>query len=371
MLNLIQQLRSLENNLELLEKKTGISRERLNSITEGQAEPSMTEVRALSKVLKLSIDFLLGENEEFSEIKVLFRSSTPKEDTFKIDRISHIIGNIVALIGNNKSISPLFTSISSFDSNKAINAVALAYKFRELFFKNDVISPLISLPRILVEELQCVLSVSDLGKDTDGASAVIDSIPFIFVSPRFEGRMLYTIAHELGHILAHLSENQNFGAIDKEITYLKNNRVHEESFANIFAGSLLLPQRGVGETLKYIRAQNRSQGPIGDIEIIYLSRVYGVSFEVAAKRCEELELLPEGGAISLYEYLKKVHGGPEQRAKQLSLPERAKIDFPNIPAYIVHAALDKINQGELSLGKASEILRMPITKIVNLNASNN
>ena len=235
---------------------------------------------------------------------------------------------------------------------------------------SDFVSPLLNLPEIISSELKFILFVIDLGKDIDGASAIINQVPFIFISPRFAPRMLFTLAHELCHILAHHNETNDFATIDEQINAITRNRDKDESFANAFASELLLPEEGVGITLKKIREHLSITGSLGDIEILYLSRIYGVSFEVAAKRCEDMDLLPRGGAASIYEALKANHGSPEKRAEELNISERPEIPFPKISPALIQTAMTKVRNGEMSLGRASEILSIPITDILTYNSRN-
>ena len=82
--------------------------------------------------------------------------------------------------------------------------------------------------------------------------------------------------------------------------------------------------------LKKLRelAYRSADANVGDIEISYVARIYGTSFNVAARRCEDLGLLPRGGAASLYDELKQKHESPEKRADAAGVPPRTDMDFP-------------------------------------------
>jgi len=143
-----------------------------------------------------------------------------------------------------------------------------------------------------------------------------------------------------------------------------------EFYAHAFASCLLMPQRGIGITLRKIREmQKGAEENLGDLEILLLSRIYGVSFYAAAKRCEDLSLLPKGGAISLNETLKKEYGSAEKRADAANLPPRADVLFPKMPPLLLKAATEKVRAGEISIGKASSILGLAIADLLTANAS--
>lgn len=369
MLNIIYQLKYADLSFEKLAVKSGVPKERLELIASESQLPTMSDVRKLSKALHLSIDFLLSNNNEYEEVKLLFRKSVKgQKDGPIVDRFSHIIGNSLSVLPKVKS-SVDWASRLSHNGDDYVSAEMLAFEFRNHFFHRDFASPLISLPGLLSEQLNFIIYTVDLGPEVDGASAVVNDIPFIFISHRFPPRMLFTLAHELGHILAHHRVGENFAIFDKKISMGQANKMQEEFFSNTFASCLLLPAEGVGITLKKIREKFNINGQLGDIEIIYLSRIYGVSFEVAAKRCEDLDLLPKGGGVSLYNELNKEYGSPEKRAEKIGVKSREDIVFPKVSPYLISSAIKKISSGELSLGKASEILSIPIEEILHFHSS--
>ncbi len=365
MQNLIDNIKKSGLSVPIISKRSGLDVEKINSIIQGNVEPNLNEVRKLSKALKVSSDFLLSKAERFPELNLLFIGAYTKDsDQFKVDKITYLIGSSFQLLDDDYLQSSALGRFPSVE-NTFLNARLLAGKFREFYSDGNFIEPLIDLPLIVSDDLKCILFVTDLGNHTDGASAIINNTPFIFISPRFEPRMLFTLAHEIAHIISHHSAKSDYLKIDNRIAELGRNKFKDEAFANAFASELLLPEEGVGYTLKSIREKlNISGRPLGDIEIIYLSRIYGVSFEVAAKRCEDLKLLPQGGAASLSDEIKKMFGSAERRAEELQIRDRFKIIFPRVSPLLLNAAIKKINAGELSIGRVSEILSIPIDEIL-------
>ena len=370
MQTIIDNLKSSGLSAQTLAKKSGLHPERIDSILQGSSEPTFNEIRKLSKALKVSSDFLVSEPERFPEINLLFRQTYASgADKYRVDRISYIIGNLFLLIDENYAVDSALNNFPALE-NTFDNARLLATIFRKIYCDGNFIEPLLHLPRIVSEDLRCILFVTDLGADTDGASAIINRVPFVFVAPRFEPRMLFTLAHELAHILSHHKAQLDFVKIDKKIVELGKSTFKEEAFANAFASELLMPEEGVGITLQTIRKHLGIAGrPVGDVEIIYLSRIYGVSFDVAAKRCEDLNLLPRGGAVSLSDEIRKDYDSAEKRAQELNILERPKIIFPKAPSGLIQAAVDKINKGEISIGKASDILSIPFAEILKHKSS--
>jgi len=203
----------------------------------------------------------------------------------------------------------------------------------------------------------------------EGASLIAGNRPFIFVSPRFPGRMLFTLAHELGHVLAHHIHNPiALFESSSQIANTSTKRKKDEAFVDMFASSLLLPAQGVGRMLKSIKeAYNSPNEIIGDVEILLLARFFGVSFEVAGIRCEHLGLLPRGSTRALYDTLKQNYGSPEKRAHQIGLPERSILEFPEISPELMKVLISSIDEGAISSGWVSDKFGLSIQKIFTMH----
>ena len=329
------------------------------------------ELLELSHALSFPISHLLEDTKEATEVSVLFRKGFVDDQENAInEKFNLFVENILAIKPDLDKIESVRSKIKTAE-NTYKNAQIMASLFREYYFKGNHVDPLTELPSILANDLGMVVKVLELGKNIDGASAYIDGLTFLFVSPRFEGRMLFTVAHELGHILNHHKMTENSVYIDKKISFRPRHDKHNiERFANAFASSLLLPIDGTSRMLKKIRELQkiRTNSQLGDVEIFYLARYYGVSFDVAAQRCEDLGLLPEYGAFSLAQQIKKDYGSAEKRANELGLSERAKVVFPEIPNFILDKAVELVKDENYSIGKIAEMLSVPVNLILNHHA---
>jgi len=358
MINLIWELRQLSKPIEELAVESGISPSTLLEIRDGRMLPSLAQVERLSRSLKKPISYLLSKDIQLNEIKLLFRQKANSKNFPDTDRIAQLIVQTLQFLAAEKRLDQIRSLIDQPNSGEAANL--LAEGFRKYFVGNDQHRPLTDLASILTS-LGVAIYVLEI--KADGASALIQQKPYIFLSPRFPARMFFTLAHELGHLLAHNVQEGN-AVVYEYVEPFERERTNSslaEKFADAFASCLLLPTKGVSAFVSTFRKKYSIHGDLGDIEILALARFFGVSFEVAAKRCEDLQLLPRGGGFALYEHLKKHHGGPEGRARELSLPDRAEIHFPTIPVNVVEATLSKVETGEISIGKASEVLSIPLS----------
>ncbi|MEQ8364031.1 MAG: XRE family transcriptional regulator [Cyclobacteriaceae bacterium] len=354
-------------SIRKLAKVSEIPEVKLKNLFEGFIDPSMSDLRKLSIALEVPISYLISESSnDVEKVKVLFRNEIKSESSkYEVDKFSFLIGNSLSLL---QGYVPDSTLINYFDRvhEDYASASILAIKFRELYCEGDQLGPLFTLPYILENKLKCIVYVTEIG--ADGASAYINNVPFIFISPRFEGRMLFTCAHELAHILTHLKRGSDTVHYDENIFDEKRNRSIEEKFANAFAANLLMPEQGVAIALKKIRSYiSNNLDSIGDVEILYLSRLYGVSFESASMRLETLNLIPKGATYSLSKEINSKFKSAEKRADNLGLPPRERIVFPKVSASLVANAIKRIQDGSLSIGKASEMLSLSVQEIISQN----
>lgn len=351
---------------EKLSESSGIALRRLGELA-GGAEASMSEVRAVASALRVDPAELL-ETPRQGQVDFLFRETAARSNPTAISKLSNRIAWSLDLLPDRDEGGPSW--IGEFDrrTDDFETASRNAEKFRRLFFEDDHISPFLHLPSLASNHLGILLFLLRI-KGIDGASAIFGGVPFIFLAEQFRPRMLFTLAHEIGHLICHHRGDQAFAVVDLSAERPRKRKNVIESYAHAFASALLMPSRGVAIALEQIRGLGQRGGqPIGDIELLLLSRIFGVSFYAAARRCEDLDLLPRGGAASLDHAIRRSFGSPEKRAEALDLPPRPEIRFPRVPEPLLASTIDRIRAGEVSIGRASEALGFSISDLVDANA---
>jgi len=359
-----------KTQLSKLSIRSGVSPERLAEMAQG-SDATLSELRRLAPALGVLFEELLPTNQSESPAELLFRRSIGPGAKLPVSasRLARKMTSSLSLTSSTSThvgphwktaFLPPEDSVGSAETNAAI--------FRTLFYGNDQLSPITTLPSVASERMGVLIYVLN-SSDIDGASAFVDNSAFAFVSTRFSGRMLFTLAHELGHLVAHHG-NESFALIDEDIESTPDGQDRDkEAYANAFASALLMPRQSVGITLKTVRRLAKSDSDqLGDTEINLLSRIYGVSFWAAARRCEDLELIPRGGAYALHTKLVELHGSAEQRADELGLPPRPEIRFPKVPWPLLQAAVANVRAGEMSVGKAASALGISIADLYSANA---
>lgn len=372
MRNIAKLIEDSGNTIKSVSKKSEISLERITEIVEGK-NPTLAELRQLANALKIDIS-QFASNRSTENTSLLFRNTmgnnlSPSQE-LTIEVLSKQLEESLEMLSESNKIEWL--NSFNVETHNYQNAERLAENFRKVFFDDDNVSPLLNLPKLVVNKLNVILVIPKRLK-IDGASAIIDGKAFVFIAPRnFPPRMLFTLAHEVGHLIAHHKIFENFAVFDAEesLGNIRPNKLVKERFVDAFASCLLLPEKGVGITLRKIREIYNIKGNyVGDIELLYLANIFGVSFQVAARRCEDLNILEKGGAISLYEKLCKEYKSPEGRARELNLPPRPEINFPSVSPQLLVSAIESIKKGDLSIGRAAKNLNLSISSVINAHSS--
>lgn len=134
------------------------------------------------------------------------------------------------------------------------------------------------------------------GRNTILGFATIYEGKKIIVSNSSEilSREIYTIAHELGHILYDFTDSGYEIRIDKTIT-----REHiAEERAYYFADCLLMPEDKISEMLK--QTFKKSTAELRAINIVQMQLEFRVSYNALLERMSSLGILPSARKAALY-----------------------------------------------------------------------
>jgi Zn-dependent peptidase ImmA (M78 family) len=359
-----QQLSQRSVGLEKL-VQSGIPDERAGALLSG-ADPTISEVRKISRTFNIPIRSLIAGISKQSvagyKLRENYRTAgEPDLEIFDLISTAEVLANVLPENGDRRISFAVTFEHKTFDF-----AEELASFCRAEILNVDFRAPLIDLD----SHLSIRTNVRSLVIDQphlEGSLVSHHDHLFIFLSTRPDPRMRFTLAHEFCHYLCDVSTSGNSAWFDEDIFDPAGSERRDELFANAFASALLLPPNGVGDALKAFRNAYRFAGnDISDVEIILLARFFGVSFQVAARRLEDLKLLPAGAGQSLYQAVRKKFGSPEQLAKQLGLPPRAEYDWAECNFRVIREASAAIAAGELSIGRLSEMVNIPIPQLLDV-----
>ncbi len=137
-----------------------------------------------------------------------------------------------------------------------------------------------------------------LGEDADLGFALKrdgDIIIFINTSIRLS-REIFTLAHEIGHVILHLKEDLPF--IDNNMTIAGGSEDEKEQEANYFAACLLMPSDEVERFIDLEIPGFESNGLSG-MDIARIMSEFNVSYDVALNRLESLGKIDANQKIQL------------------------------------------------------------------------
>lgn len=98
-------------------------------------------------------------------------------------------------------------------------------------------------------------------------------------------REIFTLAHEIGHIILHMENTASF--IDNDMTISEKNTDEKEQEANYFAACLLMPKDVVDKFFD-LELENYRDEKISIMDIARIMSEFSVSFEMALNRLESL-----------------------------------------------------------------------------------
>ena len=122
-----------------------------------------------------------------------------------------------------------------------------------------------------------------------------DIVIFTNTSSRLS-REIFTLSHEIGHVILHLEKDNSF--IDDNITINGRSTDEKEQEANYFAACLLMPADDVARFLDLEIQDFREKG-LAAVDIARMMSEFNVSFEMALNRLESLAVISQSQKICL------------------------------------------------------------------------
>lgn len=111
-----------------------------------------------------------------------------------------------------------------------------------------------------------------------------DIVIFTNTSSRL-AREIFTLAHEIGHVILHMNEDTSF--IDDNITISGRSTEVKEQEANYFAASLLMPADAM-EGFLDLQLEGLNENGLSAMDIARIMSEFNVSFETVLNRLENL-----------------------------------------------------------------------------------
>lgn len=109
-------------------------------------------------------------------------------------------------------------------------------------------------------------------------------------------REIFTLAHEIGHVILHLGDGNSF--IDDNITINGRSTDEKEQEANYFAACLLMPANDVRRFID-LEIQDFHEKGLSAMDIARIMSEFNVSFDMALNRLESLSVINQGQKLNL------------------------------------------------------------------------
>jgi Zn-dependent peptidase ImmA (M78 family)/DNA-binding XRE family transcriptional regulator len=337
-------------------KRVGMATSTVSAIEAGKRSVTGPELAAFARMYQRSPAYFLEEEEPFQApgFQYLFRAASEKSlDRPSIALVEQLADDYDAL-ERLTDVHPLPPppSYAHLGLSRDQDAETLAEMERGRLGLGD--GPVRDLMNLFdgTAGVRCFMVPVD-GQAWSGL-AVRDrwGRPCIAVNSKEEPyRRNSTWAHEYGHVLVDLGQNQTpEGHVDEQ--RLGRSVRADERFVNAFASAFLMPRRAVFAEVE--KVLDRRSGRFSNFDLVHLAITFGVSGQAMSARLVTLRLLPRDVHE---EYWSRNTFKADATALGFVLDDRAfekQVVFSDRYRYLAGRAFE---QGLISLAKFAEFLR--------------
>lgn len=333
--NLTRYRKGLNLSQEELAHLAGVTRQSINNYENAKTLPDSKTLSALAGVLGIKLDDLLSiQNAALPNFRFRAHTSFDKKPQFAAQVLRHLVDyTALEQAVGMPPYAPESTPCHQVEGNEK-RIAAIATQFRHRLGLGDA-----PIPNLFeaVEEIGLKVVRQDIPiPGFFGLSACsLEQGAFVLVNSHNISieRQLFTVAHEIGHLIFHRGEYQD--TLIEQGT--KEEEKAREAVANHFASHLLVSQEALDRALNVFT------------NLIELKAHFRVSYTMMLIRLDQMGKLKYGDAIQ------KIRGDYKRRTGQ-SLPKETELE-PALPAedFPVNQRFTKIVWQALALGKVSEL----------------
>lgn len=344
------QLAERQITLDSLVQATKLTKGRASDLMAGAA-PTIDEVRSIANAFGFNVRFLITGAPASKQVEGNLRQNFGVRDDLRSEEVNEIILQAEEISTILPAAQGPKFRISLGSARGVEDAESLAHFCRTVILELESDEPTQDLEQIIGLRTGIITIVKNI-RSVEGSALSVMGHDFIFVARRGGSRMRFTLAHELCHCLVDLKDDS--GWFDEDVVSLKGDAINVERFANAFAGALLMPASATAAALKVFRKRNNATSDsISDLEVAFLARFFDVNFQVAARRCEELRLIPHGGSNALYRSVISRYKSPEELADRIGVPRRPSYSWSFGTEKVIAAAREQVISGSISVGRLS------------------
>jgi Zn-dependent peptidase ImmA (M78 family)/lambda repressor-like predicted transcriptional regulator len=341
-----------------LAKEGGIGTATLSNLLNGKSEPKSSTLIALATALGVPVAQLVADSPELKSLRFRTAKTLSGREKAEKDELRHDTALWLAnyrfleeRLGTHQEYA--LGRIAEDDPWKAAAAVRKVLDLGALAIAD--------LPE-LMERAGVKLRIRPFGfqrtfglsvADTDGGPAiVVNSGPKISIE-----RQLFSIAHELGHLVLH---RNSYDASKDDVVE------EEERSANLFAGQFLVPDDALD------KAWGESRGLHWVNSVLRIKKQFKVSYMTVLVRLSQRLNRPVGTLIAQfrkeyaerYSHQLKDHYEPDSIAGPVADSDPQNLDQTDLMedrfAWHVRRAFEK---EIISIGRAGEMLGLPLEEM--------
>lgn len=215
-----------------LSQKTRISQATLSKIEKGMVRLTDELVTKIAIALDYPTSFFCRQIAS-SENSTLFfrkRQSMTAKQLSTLDNKINILSSVIDEMSDSIDIPPL--SIPSLSPNNGVKVEEIAFRLRQ--YLNVSQGPIDNIVSLLEQHgvIVVFLNLGEMEKFDGLTRYTTTNIPVIWINAGMPNdRKRFSLAHELGHLVMHLREDDSLTKSEKEL----------EEEANLFAGEFLMP----------------------------------------------------------------------------------------------------------------------------------
>lgn len=346
-------------SMNKIAEEAGISRVAYSNIENGKAEPRVSNLQKIADVLGVGIQELVASIPNLPSLR--FRSQKTLRP-FEISKRAQIIGDVAIWLKDFDELERMLSKKSAyilekFRSKYRANPPKAAEEARDQIGlkPKEVINDICGL--LENKGIKIYPINSDLNKFFGLSVGKCDSGPAIIVNTADSisiERQIFTVAHELGHILFHEdSYNADETKIEKK----------QEDQADEFASYFLMPQKAFEDEW------NRNEGKYWLDIVLHVKRFFKVSYKVVLKRLIDMGVADNSLWAKFYRTYEQKFGRKLTAHEEPRRPDESekepdgliKADFGE--DRLSRLIKEAVKKESITLSRAAEILKKDIEEM--------
>jgi Zn-dependent peptidase ImmA (M78 family)/DNA-binding XRE family transcriptional regulator len=358
----LRRIRSIQKMSQAdLAKKAGINRISYVQIENGAADPRSSNLLSIANVLGIGLTDLFKPMPTLSHVRFrINKKLSPREENSR----EQLLQDVSEWLKDYRELEDLLSNKKSylFNNLKEKDPVKAAKKARDLL-ELEAKEPVRDICGLVEKAgVRIFLPKSQFKKYYGLSVSSLDGGPAICVRVGEDisvERQIFTVAHELGHLLLH-----GYSYKKDEITEI----VQDENDADLFASHFIMPKDS------FNREWDETRGVHFVDRVLHVKRIFKVSYRTVLRRLIENDIVGKNiykdFAIEfkkLYNHDLKDHYEPDSYSEIEPYYGLIKSDF--MEDRLNRLVREAYEKELISMNRAAEILGLSVSEMRELNNS--